>query len=84
MEATEVTVVIVVATLLVLAALLRRLGFRWLLLPITLIGLGAVLFGIRALVFDKPPHFMYGNHVVNPGPVTKPGPVTTPGPVVSP
>lgn len=91
MTGIETAVLIIVVVIAGLAIVFRVLGRPrlglWILGPI---GLVVMLFGIRALITQKPPPFQMGHHVYKPGPVIKPGPVTksgsvtTPGPVVSP
>lgn len=84
MQTTELTVLIIMVALVIVAMIGRSLGVRkllWVLAPVSVI---VVLIGIAALVLQKPPPLMYHGHVVNPGPVVKPGPVVSPGPVVTP
>ena len=89
----ESAILIFIVGLAILTGILRRLGFRRVLLLVVPIGLVALMVGIIGLVKLPAPLFMgrhFPDHVTNSGPstppqsVTKAGPSTAPQPITKP
>lgn len=83
----EFAILIFIVVLAILTGILRRLGFRRLLLLAIPIGLAALMVGIIGLVKLPAPLFMgrhFPDHVTKPGPSTPPQSITKAGPSTGP